>query len=153
MARKPKNKSTIKNKNKIPVEKQKTPRHKEKYPALNPKRAVKTRQEQLEVPYLDQLNDKEKKFLNAFLEETVITNFQHKGKKIYKDRKPFYDANNARNRCMYTAAKASGALQSTATAEALSLLLDNYSDTADDVENALIRAIELKRSGSWENQD
>lgn len=153
MARKPKNKSTIKNKNKIPVEKQKTPRHKEKYPALNPKRAVKTRQEQLEVPYLDQLNDKEKKFLNAFLEETVITNFQHKGKKIYKDRKPFYDANNARNRCMYTAARAMGALHSATTAEALSAVLDTNPGTADDVEDALIAAIELKRSGNWKQND
>jgi hypothetical protein len=152
MARK-RNKSNIKNKNKIPVEKQKIKRSDEKYPALNPKRAVKTRQEQLEVPYLDQLNEKEKAFMNAFLEETVITNFKHKGKKLYKDRKPFYDANNSRNRCMYTAAKAMQRLHSASTAEALSAVLDTTPSSADEVEDALIMAIELKRSGNWESED
>jgi hypothetical protein len=129
------------------------PRSQEKYPALNPKRAVKNRQEQLEVPYLDQLNEKEKAFLNAFLEETVITNFDHKGKKLYKDRKPFYGDNNARNRCMYTKAKAMQALHRVNTSEELSNLLDHDIGTADQCEDALIMAIELKRSGNWEQDD
>lgn len=34
-------------------------------------------------------------------------NFNHKGKKLTKDRKRAYDKNNARNRCIYTRKKAS----------------------------------------------
>jgi hypothetical protein len=126
------------------------PRSKEKYPALNPRRAVKTRQDQLEVPYLDQLNDEEKAFLNAFLEETVITNFYHKGKRLFKDAKPFYNANNARNKCMYTAAKALGILDHRSLSE-ISNMVD--SGNANEEEDAMLARIELKRSGNWEQDD
>jgi hypothetical protein len=153
--KKQKNKNNIRNKSKLAVDKQKTPRNKEKYPALNFKRQVKTRLEQLDCDYVDKLNDKEKAFLNAFLEETVITNFDHKGKLIYKDRKPFYDANNARNRCMYTKALAMGKIANTNTIEALNNAIDNTvkKSVKDDEEDAMILAIALKRSGNWEESE
>lgn len=101
------------------------------------------------MDYLDQLNDKEKAWLNAFLEETVITNFQHKGKKFYKtkkSRKQFYGENNARNRCMFTKAKAMNTLVNTQNPGALAAIIDNEqnTDTASDIEDALLAAIELK---------
>jgi hypothetical protein len=152
MAKK-KNKNTLKNKNKLAVENQKTPRHKEKYPALNFKRQVKTRLGQLETDYVDKLNEKDKAYLNSFLEETVITNFDHKGKKLYKDRKPFYDANNARNRCIYTAAQAMGTLYNASTTEALSAVMDIEAPTANNVEDAMLEAMEIKESGSWQEEE
>ena len=146
--KKQKNKSSIKNTSKLSIEKQVTPRNKERYPALNFKRQVKTRLDQLDIDYLDQLSASEKEFLNRFLEETVIANFKHKGEKIYEDPREFYGANNARNRCQYTKAKAMGMLISTPNPTALSSLVDNADNTgtADSVEDAMIAMIDYKKS-------
>lgn len=151
------NKNNIKNKDKLAVEKQRVPRHKEKYPALNFKRQVKTRLDQLETDYLDKLSPKEKEWLNSFLEETVITNFKHKGKKLYKSKKSqreHYSSNNARNRCMFTKAKAMNTLVNVANPQALAALLDNEQATnngLNDVEDAMLTAITIKRSGGSED--
>jgi hypothetical protein len=157
--KKPKNKSNIKNKSKLPVSSQVTPRDKEKYPALNFKRQVKLRRDYFEgiEEYVDQLSDKEKDWLNRFLEETVVTNFQHKGPLIYKTKKArreFYNANNARNRCTFTKAAAMGTLTSYETIAALEHLIDNKDglNTPNDIEDAMIASIELKRSGVLEDQ-
>lgn len=152
-----KNKSNIKNKSKLSIDKQVTPRNKEKYPALNFKRQVKTRADYLETDYVSQLNDEEKAWLNSFLEETVITNFQHKGKKLYKTKKgqrEHYGSNNARNRCMFTKAKAMNMIVNTSNPQALAAILDK--DNMDsvgynEVEEALITAITLKRKGNLED--
>lgn len=150
-----KNKSIIKNKSKLPVEKQHIPRSKEKFPALNFRRQVKTRLDQLETDYLDKLNDEEKAWLNAFLEETVITNFQHKGRKFYKSKKAkreFYSSNNARNRCQFTKAKAMNTIVNTKNPQALQSLVDAMEQTtASEMEDLFIAAIEIKRSGRTED--
>lgn len=160
MARKPKKQTkvkkaktsrlTLKNKAKLAVDKQNVPRHREKYAALNFKRQVKTRLDALETDYVDKLSDADKAWLNAFLEETVITNFQHKGKKFYKtkqSKREFYSSNNARNRCMFTKAKAMGTIVNTESDRALSNMLDReYSEALQpgDYENAIIEAITIK---------
>lgn len=147
-----KNKSNIKNKAKLAVDKQVIPRHREKYPALNFKRQVKTRLDQLDLDYIDQLNDTEKAWLNTFLEETVIANFLHKGKKLYKTKKArseHYGSNNARNRCMYTKAKAMNTILNTPNPEALKIILEKeqmQSSGANDYEDALLTAITIKRN-------
>jgi hypothetical protein len=146
------NKSKIQNKNKLAVKDQIIPRHKEKFAALNFKRQVKTRLPQLDCDYVDKLNDKDKAWLNAFLEETVITNFDHKGKKFYKSKKAkreFYNSNNARNRCMYTKAEAMHTIINTKNPNALSAIIDNTDkDTKNEIEDALIEAISTKRHDS-----
>lgn len=136
----------MKNTSKLSLEKQKIPRNKEKYPALNFKRQVKTRQDQLDIDYLDQLSHEEKEFLNRFLEETVIANFEHKGEQIYDDPRPFWNANNERNRCQYTKAKAMGMLISTPNPGAMSGLIDTVENTgtADNVEDAMLSYIDIK---------
>jgi len=128
------------------------PRHKEKFAALNVKRQVRLRHEALDMDYLSQLNDKEKAWLNSFLEETVITNFQHKGKKHYKSKKKkreFYSDNNARNRCMYTKAKAGGLIDQTYSEKALAAIIDGNNSGADlaTIEDALIAYIDSKKDG------
>lgn len=133
---------------KIKVKNQKIPRDKEKYPALNPKRAVGNRRELLEIDYLDQLSEKDKDWLNRFNEEFVIANYQHKGKKIDKSkkaRKASYDRNNARNRCTYTKAKVTGLLNNTPTEEYLTAAIDNkHRKTVSNMEDVLIETIDMK---------
>lgn len=152
-----KNKSNIKNKDKLPIEKQKMPRHMEKFPALNFKRQVKTRLDQLDLDYISQLNDEEKEWLNSFLEETVITNFKHKGKKLLKTKKArreCYASNNARNRCMYTKAKAMNALTNVSNPQALAAVLDveqSQNITVNDVEDAFLTAIMIKKDGNFDD--
>lgn len=142
------------------MDKQTIPRHKEKYPALNFKRQVKLRRDYFEgiEEYVDQLSDKEKEWLNSFLEETVVTNFNHKGKKLYKSKKSkreFYNANNARNRCTFTKAKAMGMLDSLEGTNAVEATLSykDYYSSASDVEDMFIEAVSLKRSGVIEEQN
>jgi hypothetical protein len=65
------------------------------------------------MDYIDKLSDKEKKWLNAFLSETVVTNFDHTGKKLYKTKKmkrKLYKENNDRNVDTYNVARSSGKL-------------------------------------------
>lgn len=89
-------------------------RDKEKNVTFNLKRMVANRREQLQVDYINKLSDKEKDWLNRFNEEYVLANFKHPGKIIdgsKKAKKKSYDANNARNRCVYTMSKVSNKLQ------------------------------------------
>ena len=102
-------------------------RSKAKYPALDPTLNLRTRYEEIEQnQYINgvknadgetvirELTPTEKDWLNRFNEEFVNANFNHKGKKIdatKASRKRSYDKNNARNRCIYTKAKASGSLR------------------------------------------
>jgi hypothetical protein len=91
----------------------KIPRNKLKYPSFNVLRAVANRREELEVDYLDQLNDEEKAFLNQFQEEHILANFQNKDKLLDKSdeyRKERYRANNCRNRDTYINNKVQGKL-------------------------------------------
>ena len=87
-----------------------TKRNSLRFPALEKKVNLKTRTDLLQdFDYIDKLNDKEKMFLNNFLEEEIITNFNHKGKKFNtskKSKRRCYNNNNARNRCIMTREKA-----------------------------------------------
>lgn len=117
-------------------------RGKVKFPALDKKYNLKTRQDLIDYDYIDKLTDKEKAFLNSFTEEYVGANFKHKGKKLHKSKtkkKDCFDRNNSRNRDIYTISKANDMLKE----------LDKKVDakiktTADDVENQLIEQIDLK---------
>ncbi len=78
-----------------------------KYPALDPKYNLKTRFEEIDdmASYMDQLNDEEKAWLNAFSSEEVCANFNHGGPKLNDQndaatRSRIYNRNNARNRCI-----------------------------------------------------
>jgi len=126
---------------------------KAKYPALNVNRQVANRKEYLEVDYLHKLNDEEKEFLNSFQSETVITNFKHRGEKLYdKDnRKEFYDDNNRRNRCMLSKAKATGMIVSYSKdskgIQYFNHLIEQskvYLEDKEGVEDALLTLIDLK---------
>jgi hypothetical protein len=48
-----------------------------KYPALDKRKNLPSRQDLIDFDYLGKLSDKELTFLNNFVEETVVTNFAH----------------------------------------------------------------------------
>lgn len=88
-----------------------------KYPALDPKYNLKTRFEEIEdmASYMDQLNEEEKAWLNAFSNEEVCANFNHSGPKLNDvtdaaTRSRIYNRNNARNRCIFSQELAQGTL-------------------------------------------
>jgi hypothetical protein len=92
-------------------------RSKVKYAALDPAYNLKTRQEEIEdlYDYVDKLNEEEKAWLNAFSNEEICANFNHKGPKLNDQSDPtvrsrIYNRNNERNRCIMTREKAQGCL-------------------------------------------
>ena len=63
--------------------------------------------------YIDKLSEKEKVFLNDFIEEYYLANFQQPGKKLHKTkeakRKIYYE-NNVSNRCVMSLHNCKGAV-------------------------------------------
>jgi hypothetical protein len=92
-------------------------RNQTKYPGLKPQYNLKVRQEEIEdiASYVGKLNSKEKEWLNSFVEEEINANFNHSGRKINKTKtakREIYNRNNARNRDIFSRAKAQGKLTS-----------------------------------------
>ena len=132
-------------------------RSKGKYPALDIKVNLKTRTELIDFDYIDKLNDKEKAWLNKFVEETIHASFSTKKKRNTKSKKKkktvydtrrnlnktkeqikkIYDSNNARNRCIYTKNKAQGKLDYIED-----LKLANDKNNTEDAENRIIDRID-----------
>jgi len=89
---------------------------------------LKTRYELIgDIDYLDKLTDEEKVYLNSFYEEYINANFRHENERVHpvvkktktiktsgktrktdEFRRESEHRNNARNRCVYTKAKAMG---------------------------------------------
>lgn len=116
----------------------------EAYPALNAKRQVFNRRDYMDCDYFDQLNEEEKEWMNSFLSETIVTNFNHLGPDLYvdeEDKRQFYRDNNRRNRCMYNIAKSKGSLYSLEGARQVS----TNDDVGVGVEDLYIETITLKR--------
>ncbi len=85
-------------------------RSKEKYPALIPHLNLRTRFEEIDYDYINQLSDEDKEWLNRFTEEYTNASFKHKNRvhKKKKDKLEAYKRNNDRNKDILTRAKASG---------------------------------------------
>jgi len=124
---------------------------KARYPGLQPHLNLKTRYEEITdvLSYFNTLNEKDKAFLAAFVEEEINANMNHSGKKINKSKaakKKCYDRNNARNRCIYTRAKAShNAIPFSHLTEG-----DTSKDEMDDVIDKLDRKYNYL---SWESDE
>jgi hypothetical protein len=88
-------------------------RSKQKYPALMVNYNLKRRAEFIDYDYLDKLNDKEKRFLNKFTEETVNASFKPSGNiiKSKRGKRKIYNENNARNRDILTRKKITASLE------------------------------------------
>lgn len=82
-----------------------------KTPGLKKNLFSKIKQEFHDIDYADKLNDEEKQWLSAFMEEDLGARLNHPGKKIYKkkqDKLECYRRNNKRNWDIYSINKAQG---------------------------------------------
>jgi hypothetical protein len=96
------------------TKKKKSNYSKQKYPSFNTSYQVSNRRELLDQDYHHKLTDKEKAWLDAFNQETVIANFDHNGKKLYKskkDQRKIYTENNKRNKDVFANSKAHNKLK------------------------------------------
>jgi maltooligosyltrehalose synthase len=79
------------------MKKKRTRRSETKYPALDPRFNLKTRAELIDCDYIDQLNDKEKQWLNDFNNEFVNadfkTNIKEGRKRIHKKKRSEHEKN------------------------------------------------------------
>lgn len=127
------------------MKKKKTKRSEAEYPGIDKHLNLKIRQDSYDQDYIDQLTDKEKAWLSKFNEEYVSASFK-KGKKhlhrTNKLKKSVYDANNARNRCDYSLAKAKKKLAD--SKEINSGIEANRNSTINDTENTIIELLDLK---------
>jgi len=125
-----------------------TRRSQVKYPALDPAYNPKINREYFDVDYVDQLNDKEKEWLNAFEEEfsnaavgkqsEAEKNRFHKTKEEVKE---CTDRKNARQRCLYGISKANGLVM-----DDLRVENDASPSNVGLVEDALIAEIDRKHT-------
>lgn len=81
--------------------------------------------------------------MSSFMEEYLGARFNHKRKKIHKEqkyKKSSYDMNNARNRDIYSVAKATGRIADWDADKAYEYWEDNYID--ENYEDRLIDEID-----------
>lgn len=117
----------------------------EKYPALNPKRQVFNRRDSIDGDYYDKLSEKEREWMNAFLSETVVTNFNHTGPDFYttkEEKRKLFAENNARNRCALNHAKSKNLMNN--IGEVTHVIEVPEHETASSIEDAFILAIDTK---------
>jgi hypothetical protein len=95
-----------------------------KFPALEKKYNLPSRQELLDFDYLHKLNDKQKEWLNKFVSEEINADFRHSKplNKTKKQRKACYDRNNSRNRDLLTKNKMIGNVEDIQTVKEISQL-------------------------------
>lgn len=118
----------------------KNKRSKTAFPGLNRNVNLKIRWDELDQDYIDKLSDKEKEFLSKFNQEYVNADFRHEKPlmKSKKARRQSYSRNNARNRCIFSLAKAKNSLDE--------IDYNAMEKSSGDVESALIDYIDHKKS-------
>lgn len=133
----------------------KSKRSRERWPALKPELNLKTRFELFDQDYVNKLTPAEKDWLNSFNEEWNNANFKHKGDNLQtKDehRKESYGRNNARNRCIWTRAKASGMSSSIEDLKDYQLY-DGMGVSEEDKMHALLKEREHARNSGSDGTD
>lgn len=106
--------------------------------ALKPNLNIKNRQELIDFDYLDKLTDKEKAWLNNFVEEEINANFNHSGKvlnKSDKEKRTCYNRNNARNRDIFAIKKSQDMLK---PEKAGQKKLDDVEFSVNEIEDSII---------------
>lgn len=138
--------------------KKKTKKRRPEYAALNPRYISKIKQEYLDIDYTQQLNDKEKKWLNDFMAEhlnaEVPAQRDAKKSRFHKSKKKVKqvtDANNARNRDSFSQTRAQGRLMYLSN-ESMSKHFDSkVGNIANETEDNLIGIMD-NVAGKLENE-
>jgi hypothetical protein len=131
--------------------KKKWKRNKVQYPALNPRFNPKIRHESIDADYLDKLSEEELAWYNKFMEEENNASFKKDGTDLNdtdKERKRIYAKNNARQRCIYSRAKASSRVHDVLnndTQQVNDLYQKESKITEDEFEDMLIEYIDVKK--------
>lgn len=102
--------------------------------------------EYIDYDYVGLLDEKSKAWLDKFTEEEYRAYFNNDKKKHInkkKNRKKIYDANNARNRCMYSRAKGEKKLDY-APNDSLASAID-INNNLTNPEDAIIEVIDKKK--------
>ena len=89
-------------------------RSKTKTPGLQKNLFAKVKQEYHDLDYIDTLSAEEKEFMSQFMEEWLGARLNHERDKMHStkaERKRVYDMNNARQRDIYSQARAMGKLE------------------------------------------
>ena len=124
--------------------KKKTKRSEAKYPALNSNFMPKVRQEYFDLDYLHKLSDKEKEWMNKFMNEELNASFKNDGTDLNKtkeEKRKAYSKNNSRNRCLYGITKANGLMQN----EDVPIFNENNDiDNYELTEDAMIAELDRK---------
>jgi len=121
-------------------------RRKVKNAALNSNYTTKVRREFLDFDYIDKLSEKEKEFLNKFVEEEQNASFSKTKKNFNKTKeaqRKIYTNNNKRNNDVFGVTKATGRLLLTGETTPY---IEGNREVANDYEDALIDFID-KKSG------
>lgn len=111
-----------------------------KYPALVKNLNLKSRQDEIEVDYINKLSIEEKEWLNKFNEEYVNAsldreNFKNNIHNTLELKQSCDKRNNDRKECVYTKAKAKDNLKYISDDKSKNMVIDDY-------ENRLIQEIE-----------
>lgn len=122
-------------------------RTKSKYPGLDTNLNPRIRWEYMDQDYISKLSPKEKDWLNRFNEEFNGAKFDHDGTVLHKSAKKkreCYNKNNARNRCVYSLAKARGTLDNMEVTK-MEAIKSDENEVNNDVEDILIDYIDSKK--------
>lgn len=109
----------------------------EKYPALVKSLNLKSRQDEIEVDYINKLSVKEREWLNKFNEEYVNAsldreNFDNNIHNTLELKQSCDKRNNDRKECLYTREKASDNLKYLGDDNSKTLTINNYEDKLID---------------------
>jgi hypothetical protein len=122
-------------------------RDKIKYPGLTKSVNSRTRQDLLDHDYLHKLSPEELQWLSNFNEEYISGNFNHKGEilnKTKEEKRQCYARNNARNRCIFTLAKAQNQLVSRNRPNEAPCFVEDYLIELIDKKSELEEASKIK---------
>ena len=125
--------------------KQPSRRSKIKHPALDPLYNTKLRRETIDADYLNQLSPEELDWYNKFMEEWNGASFKNDETDLHQsqeDKRDIYGRNNARNRCMYSIAKANNLFSSPESVKRSDI---QRVQTKDELEDRLIEYIDSQK--------
>lgn len=109
----------------------------------------------MDYDYIDKLSDEEKDFMNKFNKEYYMASFKKdEEERLIKDPKKSYNANNARNRCMLSKAKATELINNYPTKEHFDSVIDKeVGPYVNETEESIIEKIILTRSKVTDSPD
>lgn len=134
-------------------------RSKAKLPALEKRLYSRIKQEYFDLDYINKLSPKQQQWLNKFMNEHLNANMNSTATNLHRSKKmkrACYSANNARNRDVYSIAKATGRVDHNVQADQSSQVKDLYSIAEAlniNLDDELMEQIEINDTEGWYNPE